>query len=301
MKISEFRKAKGAVPYPTAEIIDLIAGHIDELAKPIKWAGPAPTEKELAAALVEPLQFFQSAVNAASDDEKKVRIKYQGMAYEAMSFIDQILGLCATKGTGTTVDSFEANLQKAKSFLFSRLGLVGEPFQPSDHPSTMSAAAIDSGAVAEADKGMRELKEALDAKHPLRKYYRSPHPRFFHRVVGRDGRVYAINVDGTFVTIDSADEQSIVKQGFEKSEYPLSFNSPTVFELKEKCANPSARPQCQPVGSPAPETWDDYELICRKRYCGKYNQVFHEGFDEGVATVFNMLRSEFKSPAECRK
>jgi len=63
-----------------------------------------------------------------------------------------------------------------------------------------------------------------------------------------------------------------------------------------------ARPQCQPLGSPRPETWDDYESQCIATYGGGYQtEEQHRIFHHGMSTIFAMLRREFKEANECRK
>ena len=72
----------------------------------------------------------------------------------------------------------------------------------------------------------------------------------------------------------------------------------TKEEAKGHCIGES---QCQPVGAPAPKTWDDYEAGCEATYGGGYRtneeiEIFHHG----MATIFNLLRGEFPSASKCK-
>lgn len=59
--------------------------------------------------------------------------------------------------------------------------------------------------------------------------------------------------------------------------------------------------QCRVIGTPAPQTWDDYERGCLATYGGGYRTkeeiaIFHHG----IATVFNLLRHEFPQPEQIK-
>lgn len=64
---------------------------------------------------------------------------------------------------------------------------------------------------------------------------------------------------------------------------------------------PNEPSQCRAVGERHPRTWDEYEAACCSMFHGGLTGSKLLYFENGMATVFSMLRSEFKEAHECRK
>lgn len=117
-----------------------------------------------------------------------------------------------------------------------------------------------------------------------------------------DGWSDAISQGGYLLGSERAAERSTVE------EFPYSLSAKCMEEIialeqehsdmSKHCIGES---QCQTVGEPAPRTWDDYEQGCMGTFGGGYRtkedlEIFHHG----MSTVFNVLRAEFPTAAQCK-
>lgn len=59
--------------------------------------------------------------------------------------------------------------------------------------------------------------------------------------------------------------------------------------------------QCQIIGKPRVQSWDDYEQGCLATYGGGHHSDGHlDAYQHGMSTVFNLLRAEFPPAEQCK-